>query len=416
MVNPTKEDIDALIAQARHEEIRSLYAVAMLKGPVPSHILFGQGVASLMLGLLPDAIPALEAAAGDPAYAFWGHHWLGLAYRAGQALPTAFREFEKAEQAGGTPDNIELMVDTGLTFLGAPDADPAERATLAARLSQFWKENAPRRPAPISGGDAFAVRLDESEHLLRRLEERQRDAEIVEGRRNGWPSAYRLATDHPVAINSDDHLQPRGTMNDNSRSPRFVAACERQFGRSLQALDLGCAGGGLVRDFLISGHRAFGLEGSDASKLAQRAEWRLIPDHLQTCDITKQFTIYDSGEEIAQFDVISAWEVLEHLPAETLPLLFANIARHLAPGGLFIGSVAQFEDRDPVTGAVWHVTLKAREWWCDMIRSAGMEPMASPFRLRDHVRGSGNGPHDWDAGLQPELGFHIAAAVGGGGQ
>jgi hypothetical protein len=54
-------------------------------------------------------------------------------------------------------------------------------------------------------------------------------------------------------------------------------------------MDLGCSGGGIILDALLRGHMAIGLEGSDVSLKQQRAEWRVIPNHLFTCDITKPF-------------------------------------------------------------------------------------------------------------------------------
>lgn len=107
----------------------------------------------------------------------------------------------------------------------------------------------------------------------------------------------------------------RGTRNDNTRCPRFVRKCEDIFGHKIRALDLGCAGGGLVLDFLLAGHSSVGLEGSDYSLKWQRAEWRFLRDRLFTCDITEPYSIIDnSAGKPAQFDLISAWEVLEHLP------------------------------------------------------------------------------------------------------
>lgn len=227
---------------------------------------------------------------------------------------------------------------------------------------------------------------------------------------DAWPEPYGLQTEHPVAIHSDDHRHPRGSANDNTRSPRFVAACERLFERQVSHLDLGCAGGGLVRDFLIRGHRSMGLEGSDFSLLEQRAEWRLLGDRLRTCDITEPFALSD-GDSPATFDVISAWEVLEHLPEARLPQFFENVRAHLAPGGVFVASIALFEDADPETGAVWHVTLKEPDWWTQRIRAAGMELIPTPFAPRDYVRGSGNIIDDWDAVTEPHMGFHLVAKL-----
>ena len=168
---------------------------------------------------------------------------------------------------------------------------------------------------------------------------------------------YKVITDSPVAIFSNDHIAPYGTINDNTRHPRFVKACERFFrGRRLKALDLGCSGGGLVFDFLFNGHVAVGLEGSDASFKASRAEWRTIPENLFTCDVTRPFTVRTEGSVIEQFDVVTMWEVLEHIQETDLPVLFANINNHLSMGGVFIGSIALQDD--VVNWVSYHPTVR----------------------------------------------------------
>src|SRR5689334_16808285 len=76
-----------------------------------------------------------------------------------------------------------------------------------------------------------------------------------------------------LADDSLDHIEPRGTANDNTHWVPFVARCEAYFGfRDLRYLDLGCAGGGLVFDFAVRRHLAVGLEGSDYSLKRSRAE------------------------------------------------------------------------------------------------------------------------------------------------
>src|SRR5665213_893793 len=56
-----------------------------------------------------------------------------------------------------------------------------------------------------------------------------------------------IETDCPGAVDTEDHKFPWGTMQDNTRLPRFVAACERYFAsrggkqRPLTYLDLGCS-------------------------------------------------------------------------------------------------------------------------------------------------------------------------------
>lgn len=219
-----------------------------------------------------------------------------------------------------------------------------------------------------------------------------------------------LRTEHPVAVESNDHKFPRGTANDNTRYPRFCQKCEQIFGRKLRLLDLGCAGGGLVWDFLINGHFAVGLEGSDYSLKNLRAEWRTIPDHLFTCDITKPFTVVDAKtDETMRFDIVSCWEVLEHIHEKDLPGLLENVQRHLDTKGLFVASVATFEDYEPQSGALMHVTVKNRDWWEALFRKHGFQIIRDLFEPLDFARGSGNGRYDWSALTNPELGFHVVA-------
>ncbi len=219
--------------------------------------------------------------------------------------------------------------------------------------------------------------------------------------------AYSLRTDFPVAINSDDHIFPCGTMRDNTRHPRFVRAIEIIFGKKISTLDLGCAGGGLVMDFLLAGNDSMGIEGSDYSERWVRAEWGTIPHRLFTADITKPFNIYNHAKP-AKFELITAWEVLEHIPENEIPNLFQNIRNHLAFGGLFVGSVATFPHEDPVTGAVWHVTVKPKEWWHSVAVASGFDIVEGLFEVEDFPRGSGNPRRsDWSAKEDPSLGFHL---------
>ncbi len=223
------------------------------------------------------------------------------------------------------------------------------------------------------------------------------------------PSPFKLYTAHPVAISSHDHIFPLGTAQDNTHYPRFIARCEEILGKGLNVLDLGCAGGGLVLDFLSRGHEAFGLEGSDYPKTHQLFEWSRLSDRLHTCDITKPFMITDPSRFRASFDVISMWEVLEHIQESSLSQLLSNIRDHLSPRGIFCASVATFECADQATGAVWHVTVKPRQWWIDKLQAAGLEVLEGLFTVKDFPRGSGNGPQDWDALREPHMGFHVVA-------
>lgn len=158
-----------------------------------------------------------------------------------------------------------------------------------------------------------------------------------------------LETEHPVAYKSPDHLVPWGTKYDNSTHGKFLLHMEERIGRSQpgtvrRSMDLGCSGGGLVYDLLRMGWVAVGLEGSDFSLKHKRAHWaELAGRNLFTCDIGKPFRVLDQGQAHV-CDMITMWEVLEHIRTEELPVLFRNIVSHLKPGGYFIASTTSEPD------------------------------------------------------------------------
>lgn len=219
------------------------------------------------------------------------------------------------------------------------------------------------------------------------------------------PGSVQIETEHPVAIDSDDHIHPKGTAEDNTRYPRFVTSVQRAIGADLTFLDLGCSGGGLVFDFLLAGHDAYGIEGSDFSAKSRRAMWGVIPDRLFTADISKPFRLHTNGTE-KSFNIISAWEVLEHIQTDDLEALFQNIYNHLQPDGLFIASVATEDDYED--GINWHKTVESESWWLERCASFGFEVVDLGFKIEDFPRGSGNPiALDWSYRDNPEKGFHL---------
>ncbi|HWC59912.1 MAG TPA: class I SAM-dependent methyltransferase [Verrucomicrobiae bacterium] len=159
----------------------------------------------------------------------------------------------------------------------------------------------------------------------------------------------KVDTKYPIAFESPDHKIPWGTMRDNSTHKRFVSFMGKLIQSenpkaSLGALDLGCSGGQLVKDFSDLGWLAVGLEGSDFSLKHKRANWpALAGKNLFTCDITKPFTITNAGE-LAKFNLVTMWEVLEHIGEKDLKQLFNNITNHMTPGAYFVASTTSGPD------------------------------------------------------------------------
>ncbi len=248
-----------------------------------------------------------------------------------------------------------------------------------------------------------ALALESAEHLRDIVR-----AQAAEATRS--MTSLRIRTAHKLADASPDHLHPRGAAHDNTRSLAFVLACERILGSNISVLDLGCAGGGLVLDFVLRNHSAIGIEGSDYPLRHRRGEWTVIPDRLFTADLTKQFTIENNDSALATFSIITAWEVLEHIQESDLAVLLSNVSCHLAEGGIFVGSVAMYEDT--IDDVKWHQTVRPREWWLQKFSSHGFEMTEPvPFAHTEFCRGSGNGMNDVDFALNPELGFHFTLMI-----
>jgi hypothetical protein len=160
-----------------------------------------------------------------------------------------------------------------------------------------------------------------------------------------------VETNYPVAFESPDHIAPKGTAANNSTNKKFVLHMDEYLRRELKAanstlnfMDLGCSGGQLVADFMKLKWRGVGLEGSDYSLKYRRANWATLANiNLFTCDITKPYQVMLDGKP-AQFHLITAWEVMEHIATPDLDMVLAQIVKHLAPGGFFVASTTETSD------------------------------------------------------------------------
>ena len=206
-----------------------------------------------------------------------------------------------------------------------------------------------------------------------------------------------------IAYDSNDHIFPWGTKRDNSKNPRFnnqlINLFQQRSAQScIKVLDIGCAGGGFVKSIIEDGHFSVGIEGSDFSKKNSRAEWRTIPRNLFTCDVTQEFSIRNNGRKIL-FDVITCWEVLEHIPPNKLNAVLKNIKKNMAEGGLLICSIPNWPEIK--NGVILHHIVKPKNWWLIRITMAGFIclPKYVKYFQTQFVRGK------W----QTRKNFHIIA-------
>jgi cyclopropane fatty-acyl-phospholipid synthase-like methyltransferase len=104
-----------------------------------------------------------------------------------------------------------------------------------------------------------------------------------------------------------------------------------------------------------------------------------------------------------QFDLISAWEVMEHLPEERLPVVCENFKRHLMPNGIVVVSISSTEEI--VRGVKLHLTVKKKKWWKEMFAFHSlyhMENLENYFNTQ-YVRGhKQNAPGSFHLVLSPD--------------
>ena len=202
-----------------------------------------------------------------------------------------------------------------------------------------------------------------------------------------------VATQKPIAFDSPDHLVPWGTASNNSRNYRFnekIYQIFYSYAKPLRILDVGCAGGAFVKDCLNDGCFSVGLEGSDYSKKFKRAEWATIPNNLFTGDVTENFEVSIQTEEVKKqvsFELITSWELMEHIAPDKIAAVAENVKKHLASHGLWIMSVATVDDI--VNGVNLHQTVKPKEWWIEKFASLGLYhlPAFVDFFNTQFVRG-----------------------------
>lgn len=220
-----------------------------------------------------------------------------------------------------------------------------------------------------------------------------------------------LKTEYPIAVDSHDHISPDSTTEGVSRPTFFVQNCISILGQDIKCLDLGAGAAGLVFEYAMNKVFAVGVDGSDFCHVNRLGYWPLLPNNLFTCDITKPFSFLSRDTQaLIDFDVITMWEVLEHIVESDLPSLFSNISRHMGKNSYFIGSVSLVEYVDSI-GKPYHVTLKPRDWWKAKFIESGLVVLDThPFNEKFFCRGNGARFQDiHNYALNPNEGFLFVA-------
>ena len=119
-------------------------------------------------------------------------------------------------------------------------------------------------------------------------------------------------------------------------------------------------------DFHNRGHLAIGIEGSDYSVIIGRANWpNYYNNILFTCDATKPYEIVDDNDNRIIFDLITSWEVVEHIHNDDLSNFFSNMTEHMNENSIFCASIAPVPDVQQ--GHILHQSVHSKEVWMSEI-------------------------------------------------
>ncbi len=151
---------------------------------------------------------------------------------------------------------------------------------------------------------------------------------------------------------------------ESHKNQAFNQYLKALFCRKISVLDLGC-GGGFIHDTVQNGDDALGIEGFSQYQRNQIHAWKLIPDNLQIMNIAQPFIITDENNQRVNFDVVTAWEVLEHLFEDEVDVFLKNVVNHIHNDSFICFTVSYRPDNG-------HFTIKSLEWWKERFFNNGL--------------------------------------------
>jgi len=225
-----------------------------------------------------------------------------------------------------------------------------------------------------------------------------------------------LETEHPVAIESPDHLCPHGCIRDNYPSIGLMSEVSEYFeDKQIVMIDLGCAGGQFVVDFIKQGDIGIGLEGSSHVLNGEgKSNWKKYHNkNLFFCDITEDYQLFLNNEPL-KADFIHSEEVFEHISEDKINSLLRNIKKHLKEDGICafgISLVPDIQVRDANGNNVeppydendttlkfykLHQSVFPAEWWKNKLENNGFEILNNGRNDENHFGYIFNNTVRWD--------------------
>jgi 2-polyprenyl-3-methyl-5-hydroxy-6-metoxy-1,4-benzoquinol methylase len=207
----------------------------------------------------------------------------------------------------------------------------------------------------------------------------------------------RIETKYPNAVGPDFDSPMQGAAQNNHSNQVYLNELHRVANKpKFSYMDFGCAGGQSVVDLYMIGYEVAGIEGSDLDKMISISKNRTKPEPrfigdtsvitedihdnwinfkdkcLFKSDITKPFQMFNDDGTEQKFDIITAWDVLEHPKPESIPDVLSNIKNHLSEDGVFICLIN-------LVHGTHHQCVKPNDWWVKIFDENGFENIGFDF-------------------------------------
>jgi 2-polyprenyl-3-methyl-5-hydroxy-6-metoxy-1,4-benzoquinol methylase len=176
-----------------------------------------------------------------------------------------------------------------------------------------------------------------------------------------------ILTNKPIAIDSNDHIKPHGALNTAHNGEEFFIKLKEEFPGLHKVLDIGTGPGVFVTNGLSHGYDIYGIDGTDA--VERFNDWVELKDHrLFHTDLQVPFTLVENGA-LVTFDLITAWDVMEHMTEEKINIVLCNIRSHLKIGGYLMATI----EYSNLNNELYHHICYDRPWWEDKFDEFGFE-------------------------------------------
>ncbi len=154
------------------------------------------------------------------------------------------------------------------------------------------------------------------------------------------------------------------------RSREITRHLDVMYGTPLYTLDVGAGIADFTAAWLELGVAAYALEGSE-----QCVPELMVPrDLVHFADL--RFLLDLPLLWPQKFDLITCWEVAEHIEEPYVPIFIQNLARFITEGGNLAMSICTTKGR-------YHYTVRPLEWWIEQFAKEGFEPTGDEELFRD---------------------------------